>query len=100
MDSHTYKKADVFAYVGMGVYSLINLLWIIWALSGAGFGIFDTAGFIGLLVPVLGLFCLIVSQCASRENRLSAFANVLALMVMLGWFLAVWSIVAEASAAV
>ncbi|WP_038170017.1 hypothetical protein [Verrucomicrobium sp. BvORR106] len=100
MDSRTYKRADVFAYAGMGVYSLFNLAWIQWALSGAGFGIFDTAGFIGLVVPVVGLSCLIVFQCASRENRLSALANVLALMVMLGWFLAVWSIVVEASAAV
>ena len=61
---------------------------------------FDTAGFIGLMVPLVGLSCLIVFQCAARENCLSALANVLALMVMLGWFLAVWSIVVEASAAV
>lgn len=100
MDTRTYKKADKLAYAGIGVYSLINLAWIGWVLKGAGFGIFDTAGLIGLLVPALGLFSLIVFQCAHRGQRFSALANVLAVMVILGWFLGVWSMVAAASAAV
>lgn len=97
MDTRTYKKADKLVYAGIGVYSLINLAWIGWVLKGADFGIFDTAG---LLVPALGLFSLIVFQCAHRGQRFSALANVLAVMVILGWFLGVWSIVAAASAAV
>jgi len=92
---------DRVAYTGVFVYSLINILWIVWVFSpGVTFGIFRTAGFIGLFMPLLGLVTMIGFQCSSRECRFSILANLLSLAAMGGWFIVVWSIVAAASAAV
>lgn len=91
---------DRIAYMGMGVYSLLNIAWIAWAILVAGFGIFDTAIFIGIVVPFIGLFSLIGFQCSSRHRKFSALANVLSTFVIVGWFLCVWYIVVAASAAV
>ena len=99
-DPRIHENIDRIAYVGIGVYSLINISWIAWVFSGAGFGIFDTAGLIGLLVPFLGLLTLVVYQCSSRGNRFSVLANVFSVGTIGGWFFFVWYIVAAASAAV
>ena len=99
-DPRGYKKADRIAYASIGVYSLINIIWVVWAFSGAGFGIFDTAGLIGILVPISGILALVLFQCSSRQNRFSGLANVLSVIAVVGWFLFVWYIVAAASAAV
>lgn len=98
--SRTLKNHDRPAYIGIGVYSLINLGWIAWASSGAGFGIFDTAGLVGILLPILGLVSLIAFQRSSPADRFSLLANVISILTVVGWFLVVSSIVAAASAAV
>ena len=95
-----YKRNDWIAYAGVGVYSLIHIIWIVWAFSGAGFGIFDTAGLIGLVVPIVGLLTLIGFQYSSRQNRFSILANVVSIFAIGGWLVFVWYIVAGASAAV
>lgn len=100
VDPRSYKKRDRIAYAGVGVYSLINIIWVVWAFSGAGFGIFDTAGIIGLGVPFFGLLTLIVYQRLSPQNRFSILANVISIFAIGGWFFFVWYIVAAASAAV
>ncbi|MDA7525966.1 hypothetical protein N8525_02285 [Verrucomicrobiales bacterium] len=100
IDPQGIKKVDRVAYAAIGVYSLINIIWSVWASSGAGFGIFDTVGLIGILVPILGVFLLIVFQCSSPQNRFSLFANLIAIFAMVGWFLVVWCIFAEAVSAV
>lgn len=99
-DERGDRSMDRIAYLGLGGYSLMNIAWIAWAFSGAGFGIFDTAILIGLVVPVLGIVSLIGFQCTSRKNRFSVLANVVSAIVMIAWFLCVWYIVAAASAAV
>ena len=100
VDTGGYKKKDRDAYVGVVVYSLINIIWIVWVFSGAGFGIFDTAILIGLLLPILGCLILIVHQCSSRQNRFSILANLVSIFAIGGWFFFVWYIVAAESAAV
>lgn len=100
VDPRSYKKSDRIAYAGVGVYSVINIGWIVWAFSGAGFGIFDTAGLIGLGAPIVGLLTLIFYQCSSRQNRFSRLANVISIVAIGGWFFFVWYIVATASASV
>lgn len=99
-DVRTFRRIDRLAYAGIGVYSAINLAWIVWALSVARFGIFDTAILIGIVVPVIGLLALVVFQCAARSNRFSALANVLSILTIIGWFFFVWYIITAASAAV
>lgn len=98
--SRVYRRIDLLAYAGGGVYSLVNVAWINWAISGAGFGVFDTAGLIGILVPILGIVALVAFQWPSRKSRFSILANVISVLVVIAWFLTVWRIVAEASAAV
>ena len=94
------KKTDRTAYIGMAIYALINVAWIMWAFSGAGFAIFYSAPLIGIVVPVVGLLCLILFQCTSRERRFSLRANVLSVLTVVGWFFAVCAVVAAASASV
>ena len=99
-DDRGYRSIDRVAYIGLGGYSIINIIWIAWAFSGAGSGIFHTAILIGLTLPILGVISLIGFQASSRHNRFSALANVLSVFVIGGWFLCVWHIVGAASAAV
>lgn len=49
------KYTNTPAYVGLGFYSLLNIAWIAWAASGAGFGIFNTAGLVGIFLPLRGV---------------------------------------------
>lgn len=91
---------DSIAYGGIGVYSLVNIAWIVWAFNGAGFGIFDTAGIIGILIPILGLLALVTFQFTPPHRRFSVLANVLSILTIAGWFFVVGYIVAAASAAV
>ena len=100
IDARTFRKVDRFAYAGIGVYSAINLAWIIWALTVARFGIFDTEILIGIVVPVIGLLALIVFQCSARHNRFSPLANILSILTVIGWFFSVWYIIEAAYAAV
>ncbi len=94
------KPKDRLAHIGIGVYSLVHAIWIGWALTVARFGIFDTAIFMGFVMPVLGLISLVVFQCRTPRNRFSLCANILSVLVIGGWSAAVWSIVGAASAAV
>lgn len=100
VDERGDKCSDRVAYEGIGVYSLINIAWIAWAFSGAGFGIFHTAIVIGIAVPILGLLSLIGFQFYSPQKRFSILANVHSILALVGWFFAVWFIVAAASASV
>ena len=99
-DSRSYKPMDRVAYAGLGAYSLITIAWILWALTIARFGIFDTAIWIGIVLPVIAILISILFQCASRQNRFSVLANVLSIYVISGWILMVWSIIVAASASV
>ncbi|MGB0580205.1 MAG: hypothetical protein ACPGVU_10935, partial [Limisphaerales bacterium] len=89
-DPKGYKRADRITYAGIGVYSLVNVIWIVWAISGAGFGIFNSASFIEILVPIVGILTLVLFQCSSPQNRFSALANVLSIIAVGGWFFLVW----------
>lgn len=99
-DVRTFRRIDRLAYAGIGVYSAINLAWIVWALTVARFGIFDTAIMIGIVAPVIGFLALVVFQCSARSNRFSALANVLSIFTIISWFVFVWYIIVTASAAV
>ncbi len=99
VDSWVYKQNDRVAYAGIGVYSLLNIIWVLCAFHGAGFFIFDTAGLVGLFAPLLGLFTLVMYQ-SLRRNNFSMLANVISIAAIGGWFVFVWHIVAAASAAV
>ena len=97
--SGMFRSVDLAAYIGAGVYSLIHIAWFIWMYWAPGFLIFDTAGLIGLFAPFLGILALVVFQCCS-ENKFSMLATLVAILVIVGWFLAVWALVSAASAAV
>lgn len=94
-----YHKNHI-AWVGLSIYSLVHIIWIVLAFNSLGFGIFRTATLIGGIFPVFGIISLVGFQCFTDENKFSLLVNLVVLLVIGAWFLCVWSIIAAASAAV
>jgi hypothetical protein len=99
VDSRTYRKRDKLGYLLILAYSVFHVFWAVWAFS-SGFGIFDSAFFVGLFVPIGALVVLGCIQLGGRQKRFSALTNLFAVATIGGWFLFVWYVVASASAMV
>ena len=95
-----YNQKNPEAVLGIVIYSLINIVWIGWAYSSAGFGIFRTAPLIGICLPIAGVITLISYQRINPSKKFSTSTNIISCVVIVAWFLGIWSIIAEASAAV
>lgn len=88
-DPTTPKEDDSFAFIAVGVYSLINIAWYYWLLTSSLDEFYVSLGWFGFKLPLLAMMILIFPQIL-KCYKLSPIGDTLSVVTIVFWFYFVW----------